>query len=97
MKQLTEADVIRIIREEWDKKIDHLLEQSGADIDVRGDPDKDGQTEELISPGLKIKHKKSGIRYTVAELGPKDVIIKTPEGKEIQLTNDELENEYVLD
>lgn len=89
MKNLTEADIIRIMSEEWDKKVQRLAEEVNIVLDgsVKGD---------IVSPELKILHKNSGIRYTVVSVGKSDVILKTPEAEQFIVDKDELEREYEL-
>jgi len=76
MRKLAEADVIRIMREEWSAKVKTLAEE--VDV-VMNSKVKDGSTVGVLSPGLKIKHKASGILYTVMSVGPRDVLIKPPD------------------
>lgn len=89
MRQLTEADIIRLMREEYALK----LERAAAPALVSGGKD----VEDLISPGLKVLHRGSGIRYTVDSVSPRDVVLRTPEGEKFLIDNDELASEYSLD
>lgn len=94
MKTLSEDDVIRIMREEWDKRVTALAET----VDVAMTSSVDGDNEKLIlSPELKLRHKKSQIRYTIDSVGPRDVILRTPEGDKFIVDAEELENSYQLD
>jgi hypothetical protein len=88
MKQLKEADIIRIMREEWNNKVTRLKEQ--VNLSLGGD---DGT---IVSPELKVSHKNSGITYTVHSVGPRDVILRTPEDEQFIIDKAELENEYEL-
>jgi hypothetical protein len=94
MKALCDADVVRLIREEWQAKLDALSEQ--LDIVMKSKVGKEGE-KSLISRGLKVRHKKSQIRYTVSSVGPKDVILKTPEGDEFLVDKESFESHYQLD
>jgi hypothetical protein len=94
MKTLQEADVLRIMREEWTAKVKALSED--VDVVLNSKVGKEGDMP-VISPELKIRHKKSQIRYTIFSVGPRDVILKTPEGKRFLVDKAELENEYQLD
>lgn len=94
MKALQESDVLRIMQEEWDNRVNRLAEAVEV---VMTAPVEEQGTEEILSPDLKVRHKKSGIRYTIASVGPRDVILKTPEGEEFLVDGQELENEYILD
>lgn len=92
MKKLQEADVIRVMREEWHARINQLAEQ----VDLMMHSKVTGDTP-VISPELKVRHKKSGIRYTVSSVGMRDVILRTPEGDEFLVDKERLESEYELD
>lgn len=94
MRTLQEEDVIRIMREEWDRKVQALTET--IDVVLNSKVGKDGE-KPVISPELKVMHKQSGIRYTVSSVGPRDIILRTPEGEEFLVDKDELETAYELD
>jgi hypothetical protein len=83
MRTLREADVIRLMREEWSKKVHALLEGVAVKYDD-------------LSDQTKIVHKKSGIRYTVAKKDRCEAILTTPEGKEFLVNRETLENEYEI-
>lgn len=92
MKKLEEADIIRIMREEWDAKIAQLAEE----VDAVFTGKVDGKEKSLLSPELKLTHKKSGFLYTLVSVGSKDAILMSPEGKKFIVDKDTLENEYVI-
>lgn len=94
MKKLTEADIVRIMGEEWDKRVQRLTEE--INLVLNTDSDKDGEADKIVSPELKLFHKSSGILYTVNSVGPRDVILRTPEGESFIVDKDELEREYEL-
>ena len=93
MKNLTEEDIIRVMREEWQAKVAALTEE----VDLTFKTRVDGEDKEVISQDLKVRHKKSQLLYTVVSVGPRDIILKTPEGEEFLLDKDQLEDEYELD
>jgi hypothetical protein len=93
MKKLQEEDIIRIMREEWQAKVSALSEE----VDLAFKAKVDGEEKDVISQDLKIRHKKSQLLYTVVSVGPKDMILKTPEGEEFLLDKNTLEDEYELD
>jgi hypothetical protein len=93
MKKLEEADIIRIMREEWDAKVSRLAEE--VDAVLKGKVD--GSEKTILSPDTKLRHKKSKILYTLYSVGPRDAILKTPEGKLFHVDKDTLENEYAID
>lgn len=91
MRTLQDADIIRVMREEWDRKVRRLVEETEPNLKVNGE---DG---ELVSPELKVIHKDSRVRYTVDSVGPRDVILRTPEGEKFLVDKATLEKEYSLD
>lgn len=94
MRTLQETDVLRIMREEWAKKVASLAET--VDVVLNSKVGNEGD-KPVISPELKVMHKQSGIRYTVDSVGPRDVILRTPEGEKFLVDGAELEKEYHLD
>ena len=94
MKILQESDVLRVMREEWNAKVAALSEE--VDVVMNSRVEDEAQLP-VLSPELKIRHKKSQIRYTIVSVGPRDVILKTPEGEEFIIDADELEKDYQLD
>ena len=95
MKKLQESDVLRIMREEWQKKVKKLTEI--VDIELKTNVKKDGNDKQILSPELKVLHKKSGIRYTIDSVGSKDIILRTPENEKFLIDNEQLEADYQLD
>lgn len=60
---MQEDRMIKIIREEYDKRLLSVFKESVRDLmemDII-----DAQGNQLLSPGLKVRHKKSGYEYTV--------------------------------
>lgn len=93
MKKLNEADIIKIMREEWDAKVKSLSET--VDAVFKGKVD--GDEKILLSPDLKLRQKDSQILYTVVSVSPREVVLKTPEGKPFLVDKDTLESEYEID
>jgi hypothetical protein len=81
------------MREEWQKKVDSLSEQ----IDMVMNSKVGHDPKDVLSPELKVKHKDSQIRYTICSVGPRDVILRTPEGEQFLVSKEELEAGYELD
>lgn len=50
-----------------------------------------------VSSGTRIRHKNSGIEYTVVSVSPRDMVLKTPEGRPFTVDANEVEEEYELD
>lgn len=91
MKKLTERDVIKLIREEYDRQLTSVL----GELDTVGfKGDEEGN---ILSVGLKVRHEKSNLLYTVSSIGMDDIMLKTPEGEEFTVTRKELEKDYELD
>ena len=95
--KLNDEDILRIMREEWNLLRRQLAEE--IDVTLTADVGKGKKKQEaiVISPELKIRHKKSGFRYTIDSVGPRDCILRTPEGKTFLVDANTLENEYELD
>ena len=81
------------MREEWNAKVSRLAEQ----IDMVMNSKIGKKEGEVLSPGLKVKHADSKIRYTVHSIGPRDIILRTPEGETFLVSKEDLENSYILD
>ena len=94
MKNLTESDVIRIMREEWETKIRKIAED--VDLTLKSKVGDKNKEKIVVSDELKVVHKKSGIRYTIDSVSPKDCVLRTPEGKTFLVSANELEKEYEL-
>ena len=95
MRELKETDVVHILREEWDNRVKTLQEALG--LDIQADTKAGEESPLLVSDGLKVRHIKSGLLYTVASVSPRDVVLTTPEGEEFLVSAEELENSYQLD
>lgn len=92
-RSLTESDVIRIIREEWIAR----LNEAEKDLDVLFKPTGSSYEVNVISPELKVKHKKSGYKYTVDSVGTNSVVLRAPEGELLDISAEEFERAYELD
>jgi hypothetical protein len=90
MSQLTEKDILRLMKEEWERKVKNLCEEVDNFFDNFSDDPS------LISSGLKVKHKKSKLRYTVDSVSKKDVVLLTPEKTKFVVSAEELESDYEL-
>ena len=94
MNKLEDKDIIRLMREEWEAKLKKLSEEVDAALNAKVD----GKEKTVLSPDLKLKHKKSGFLYTLVSVSPRDAILSTPEGdKQFIVSADELENDYKVD
>jgi len=93
MKKLTESEIIQIMREEWDAKLKTLSESVDAIFKTKVD----GKEEQVLDKDLKLRHKKTQFLYTIVSVGPRDAILKTPEGTDFLVDKDTLEDEYELD
>jgi len=94
MKKLEDADIIRLMREEWEAKLSRLSEEVDAVLTGKVD----GKEKMILSPDTKLRHKKSKLLYTLVSIGPRDAILMTPEGdKKFLVDKDTLEKEYAID
>lgn len=95
MRTLKEEDVIRLMREEWARGVAALAEK--VDMVLNAPVEKGGDELPVLSPQLKVRHKASQLRYTIASVGPRDVILLTPEGEKFIVDGADFENSYQLD
>lgn len=87
-------DIIQQKLEEWEKRLEQLSEEVQASFSGKVD----GKEKIILSPGTKVRHKKSKLLYTVSSVSPRDVILLTPEGdKQFIVDKDTMENEYAID
>jgi len=93
MKKLEEQDIIKIMREEWEKKVKTLSEEVELVLKTKVD----GKEVNPIDKEFKVKHSDSGILYTVDSVSTKDVILLTPEGEPFPVSAQEFEEKYVSD
>lgn len=93
MKNLEDKDVISIMRQEWQKKINTLSEQ----VDLILKTKVDGKEVNPISSDFKVKHKETGIIYTVQSASTKDVVLRTPEGDDFTVSAQNFKDNYASD
>ena len=91
MKALTDGDVIRVMREEWSRRKSALSEE----LDMYAKAGNDIK-EPVLSPGLKLKDKKTGTLCTIDATGKDSVILKKPEGGLVMVPGEDLEKEFDL-
>jgi hypothetical protein len=93
MKKLEDSVIIELMREEWASKLQRLSESVDAVLTGKVD----GKEKTILSPETKLRHKKTQYLYDLVSVGVRDVILKTPEGKQFIVTKDELESDYEID
>jgi hypothetical protein len=97
VKHLNESELIKLMNEEWDRRLAHFAESLKLDFPVPGG--KGGKEKKLvISDELKVKHEESGYRYTIdsVEADEEEVVLRAPEGDKFMVHTDKLEKEYGL-
>ena len=87
MAKLTQKRFKQILQEEVQKKL--------SELNIKSYPGQEGG--DVLSKGLKVRHKKSGVLYTIISISPDEVLLQTPDDKTIQLSKDNLAKEYELD
>ena len=87
MVKITQKRFKQILQEEVQKKL--------AELNIKSYPGQ--ESGDVLSKGLKVRHKKSGVLYTILSLSPEEVLLQTPDDKTIQLSKDNLAKEYELD
>lgn len=103
MKKLTDTEIVRLMREEWTLKVERLLENS----DLSFSTNVDGKQSTIVDTGLKLRHKKSQLLYTVVSISPKEAVLRAynppgsdpqePEVVDFLVDRGTLEKEYELD
>lgn len=93
MKKLEDSVILELMREEWASKLKKL----GESVDAVLTGKVDGKEKTILSPQTKLRHIKTQYLYDLVSVGPRDVILKTPEGKQFIVTKDELESDYEID
>lgn len=88
MAELTEQKIIEIMQQEWSS---HLQEVEKSLQTLLG---KDAES--ALSPETKVTHLGSGLLYTVAEIQPNCIVLRTPEGKLFPVDEDEFKEQYGL-
>jgi hypothetical protein len=98
MKKLSEQEIIRLMREEWNKKLSRFLE---SDDKLSTTARVNGEKEMVISPGLKVRSKEDDLLYTVADIPEdpedSDFTLSKPSGEEFEVTDKDLESNYKRD
>jgi len=105
MKKLNDTDVLRLMREEWNAKVAMLSEN----VDLALTSKVDGKESTIVDDGLKLRHKKSQLLYTVVSVSPDEVELcaynppdadsqdQQPEVVEFLVDKGTLEKEYEID
>lgn len=84
--RLSEQTILSLMKEVYTEKLREFASNTKID----------GNESNVISQGLKVRHKSSRFLYTVVKVRPEEVVLKTPEGKEFLLDTHSLENEYEI-
>jgi len=97
MKKLSEQEIIRLMREEWNKKLSRFFESSDK---LSTTARVNGEEEMVISPGLKVRSK-DDLLYTVTDVADDseetDFTLSKPSGEEFEVTGKDLESNYKRD
>jgi hypothetical protein len=92
MTKLTDREVIALLHEEYQKKVQEVVDELDAFIKL-GSLGKVN----ILSPGLKIRERESGLLYTIDVVRPDGCTVKSPVGDESFISNKELRARYALD
>jgi len=94
MKKLSEKEIIRLMREEWTKKVNGLLSEKAEKTsdNLKMLARVNGKEKLVISPDLKVE--KDNFLYTVVDANEKEVTLKKPSGEEFTITSKEFEEEF---
>jgi hypothetical protein len=94
MKKLDDKTIVRLMKEEWEKRCSNLINEIDAYFDV---DDEDGKKDNVLSTGLKVRKVDDpgkGLLYTIVALSKESVVLKEPEGRQFVLPYDEFEKDY---
>ena len=92
MSKLTDSEVVGLIREEYHRKVQEVVDELDAFVKL-GSVGKIN----ILSPGLKIRERKSGLLYTIDVVRPDGCEVSSAPGEQFFIKNDELRDRYVLD
>jgi hypothetical protein len=94
MSNLSENEIFERIFQKWEDRIGQIAEEVDASLTGKVD----GKEKIILSPGTKMRHKKSKLLYTLMRVEANDVVLLAPEGdKEFLVNKDTLEKEYAID
>jgi hypothetical protein len=88
MHYVAEKRLVESFSREFDRRLSQLEEA----VNKFRDAHKQG----LIGTETKVRHKGSQLLYTVHEVSPSELILRTPEGKLFAVSAQEFEEEYEL-
>lgn len=107
MSELNKKELIEIMREEWNNRfiqLSEFVDKTLKNNDILGQgPDARKGT---ISTGTKVKHKGSALEYTVYEIAPEYMVLRTyrqadsPKKRQavyIKVDDETFEKEYELE
>lgn len=102
MERLTEKVIIRLMKEEWDKKLNSILENDTKSDSLSVSPTIGGKKIDAISVGLKVKEKSGdkkigGLEFTVKKVDDEFItLIRYDNGKAIvrSVPKSKLEDDY---
>mgnify|MGYP003972720199 FL=1 len=91
MSKLTEQQVVQLIREEYHKKVQEVVDELSNFAKIGN------EKLNVLSPGLKIRENESGLLYTILTVKPDGVEVMPGEGDPSFISNKELSVRYALD
>jgi len=90
---LTEQKIVELFSREYDRKIFEIL----SELDIGPFPGQAHKDAPVITRDLKVRHVKTLLLYTIDSVSPRDITLRTPEGRRFTVSADEFEKEYKLD
>lgn len=93
MKQIIERVIVDKFRDEWKSRVLKLENDIKTFLKIPGDD----EPKSILGIDTKVRHKGSQILYTVVEVGPSDIVLSTPEGKQFCIDAKVFQKEYELD
>lgn len=83
--------IVEMVGEEYESHLHRLTERLNMYFRRQS-----SDTQNVISAGLKVKNKETGIQYTISAVSSRDVTLKTPEGDLFKVSQADLEDKYEL-
>lgn len=83
-------DDLENLKREWNDRLTQALLEFKVAAVANGDK------HPSVEPELKVRHKESGLRYTVDSVSVRDITLRTPENEKFTLDATEFENGYEL-
>jgi hypothetical protein len=99
IRKIDEDMILEMLRVEYDRRLAKLsnLDSTRRELSALKPTDNHAVDDDIISPGLVLKHKRSGIKYQVIGVEDDDVTIVSPEGARSTVSMRSISSDYLID